>query len=88
MRRLEDVDLGGAAAFVVGWAWVVFARTCACAGGDEESMGLSVGWECAEVSNGTHDRYCPDNTDSWKLYFSFDMPEWSAASEPDSSFSV
>jgi hypothetical protein len=56
--------------------------------GDEKSMGLSVGWECAEISGGTHERRCPDNTDSWKLYFSFDASEWRAAAGPDWSFSV
>jgi len=49
---------------------------------------VSVRWECVEVSGGTRESRCPDNTDSWKLYFSFDASEWTAASGPELSFSV
>jgi hypothetical protein len=41
-----------------------------------------------EVNGETHKRRCPDNTDSRKLYFSFDASKWRAATGPDLSFSV
>jgi hypothetical protein len=43
MLRLEDVDLGGAAAFVGGWARAVFPRTCVRAGGMKKAWGYQLG---------------------------------------------